>query len=57
MESRLPLIETLISKKAVEHLKTASEANKRFGARLFVSALVKKICQCQEFFMVGDNCI
>ena len=34
-----------------------SEANKRFGARLFVSALVKKVFESQESFMVGDNCI
>ena len=28
-----------------------------FGARLFVSALVKKIFECQVSFVVGDNCI
>ena len=34
-----------------------SEANKRFGARLFVSAFVKKVFECQESFMVEDNCV
>ena len=44
-------------RKAVKRENEFSEANKRFGARLFVSALVKKIFECQESFVVGDNCI
>ena len=44
-------------RKAVKHENEFSEANKRFGARLFVSALVKKIFECQESFVVEDNCI
>ena len=44
-------------RKAVKRENEFSEANRRFGARLFVSALVKKIFECQESFVVGDNCI
>ena len=29
----------------------------RFGATLFVSASVKKVFECQESFMVGNNCV
>ena len=43
-------------RKAVKCENEFSEANKRFGARLFVSALVKRIFECQESFVVGDNC-
>ena len=32
-----------------------SEANERLDARLFVTALAKKIFECQDSFMVGDN--
>ena len=42
-------------RKAVKREKDFSKANKRFGARLFVSALVKKIFECQESFVVWDN--
>ena len=38
-------------------VKIEDQPNKRFGARLFVSALGKKIFECQESFVVGDNCI
>ena len=44
-------------RKAVKRENEFSEANKRFGATLFVSALVKKIFECQESFVVRDNCI
>ena len=44
-------------RKVVKRENEFSEANKRFGARLFVSALGKKIFECQESFVVGDNCI
>ena len=44
-------------RKAVKRENEFSEANKRFGARLFDSALVKKIFECQESLMVGDNCV
>ena len=55
-----PLIIIVIvirERKAVKRENEFSEANKRFGAWLFVSALVKKIFECQEPFVVGDNCI
>ena len=38
-------------RKAVKRENEFSEANKRFGARLFVSALVKEIFECQESFV------
>ena len=44
-------------RKAVKCDNEFSEENKRFGPRLFVSASVKNIFECQESFMVGDNCI
>ena len=44
-------------RKAVKRENEFSEANKRFGARLFVSPLVKNVFECQEPFVVGDNYI
>ena len=44
-------------RKAVKRENEFSEANKRFGARFFVCALVKKIFECQKSFVVRDNCI
>ena len=51
------LVIVIQERKAVVRENEFSKANKRFGARLFVSALVKKIFECQESFVVGDNCI
>ena len=51
------LVIVIRERKAVKRENEFSEANKRFGARLFVSALVKKIFQCQVSFVVRDNCI
>ena len=44
-------------RKAIKRENEFSEANKRFGARLLVSALVQKIFECQKSFVVGDNCV
>ena len=51
------LVIVIRERKAVKRANEFSEANKRFGAKLLVSALVKKIFQCQESFVVRDNCI
>ena len=51
------LVIVIRERKAVKRENEFSEADKRFGAGLFVSALVKKIFECQESFVVGDNCI
>ena len=51
------LVIVIRERKAVKRENEFSEANNCFGARLFVSALVKKIFECQESFVVGDNCI
>ena len=45
------LVIVIRERKAVKR-ENEFEANKRFGARLFVSALVKKIFECQEPFVV-----
>ena len=44
-------------RKAVKCENEFRKASKRFGARLFVRALVKKVFEYQESFMVGDNCV
>ena len=51
------LVIVIRERKAVKRENEFSEANKRFGARFFVCALVKKIFQCQKSFVVRDNCI
>ena len=51
------LVIVIRERKAVKRENEFSEANKRFGARFFVCALVKKILECQKSFVVRDNCI
>ena len=43
------LVLVIRKRRAVKRENEFSEANKRFGAGLFVSALVKKILECQSF--------
>ena len=47
------LVIVIRERKPVNRENEFSEANKRFGAKLFLSALVKKIFECQESFVVG----
>ena len=51
------LVIVIRERKAVKRENEIIEANKRFDARLSVSALMKKIFECQEPCVVGDNCI
>ena len=51
------LVIVIRERKAVKRENEFSEANKGFGARFFVCALVKKIFECQKSFVVRDNCI
>ena len=45
------LVIVIRKRRAVKRENEFSEVNKRFGARLFVSALVKKMFECQESFV------
>ena len=51
------LVIVIRERKAVKRENEFSEANKRFSARFFVCALVKKLFECQKSFVVRDNCI